>query len=313
GPARRRAPRPRIRRRFDRLAVWSWQPEHVTLGRDGGEIQVLGDASAVLAERVREQPNPPLRLVQVGVVQIDVEQVDVPGQLHVVHDIGLHDLAGDRQGRALRDVVHVAVAGALQLVVLLFEQRLEQLAREGVARLHTDLVVLGQRRPLVQPLPQDAQADLAGGHVLHQIQHIVVAAEVGRLQRRGLQPLQERVAVLERDAEQVAGAADRARRVLEQDQAVSVAAVVGERRELPAKLILLADLLPDRPDDVDHLPVGDPLAAGAFALFALAAGDRALHRAGDAGFRADRDVGLHTALPQRVLTLLVRRVDGAPY
>ena len=98
------------------------------------------------------------------------------------------------------------------------------------------------------------------------------------------------------------------RRVLEQDQAVSICAVVGERRELPTELILVANLLPHRPDDVDHFPVGDPLAAGAFALFALAAGDSALHRARDAGFRADRDVGLHAALPQRILTLRVRRV-----
>ena len=153
----------------------------------------------------------------------------------------------------------------------------------------------------MQPFPQDAQADFAGRHVFHQVQHVVVAEEVGRLERGGLQALAERVAVLQRDAQQIARAADGSRRRLEQRQAVGVGLRVGQRRELPAELVGLPDLLPDRPDDVDHLPVGDPLAAGALALLALGAGDRALHAAGDAGLGADRDVRLHAALPEREL------------
>ena len=42
-------------------------------------------------------------------------------------DVGLDDLARDRQRRVLRVVVDVAVAGALQLLVLLVEQPREQL------------------------------------------------------------------------------------------------------------------------------------------------------------------------------------------
>ena len=80
----------------------------------------------------------------------------------------------------------------------------------------TCVIVRGERRVLVQPLPQDAQADLAGRHVFHQIEHIVVAEEVGRLERGGLQALTERVAVLQRDAQQIARAANGARRRLEQ-------------------------------------------------------------------------------------------------
>ena len=49
----------------------------------------------------------------------------------------------------------------------------------------------------MQPLPQDAQADLAGRHVLHQVEHVVVAEEVRRLERGGLQALPEGVAVLQ--------------------------------------------------------------------------------------------------------------------
>ena len=41
------------------------------------------------------------------------------GSLIVVHDVGLDDLARDRQRRVLRHVVHVAIAGLAQLLVLL--------------------------------------------------------------------------------------------------------------------------------------------------------------------------------------------------
>src|SRR6185369_8930379 len=61
-----------------------------------------------------------------------------------------------------------------------------------------------------------------------------------------------------------------------------------------------------------HLPVGDPLAAGALTLFALGPGNRALHAAGDTCFGADRDVGLHPALPQRELTEPVGRAARTP-
>jgi hypothetical protein len=37
--------------------------------------------------------------------------------------------------------MHVAVAGALQLVVLLLEELLEQFARERVARLDPDIII----------------------------------------------------------------------------------------------------------------------------------------------------------------------------
>ena len=79
-----------------------------------------------------------------------------------------------------------------------------------------------KRAALVQPLPENAEADLAGRHVLHQVEHVVVAEEIGGLERRRLEALAEGVAVLQRDAQQVAGAADGARRRLEQNEPVGV-------------------------------------------------------------------------------------------
>ena len=43
------------------------------------EVEVFRDARAVAAERLGQQLNPPPGLVEVMAVQIDVEQVDVPG------------------------------------------------------------------------------------------------------------------------------------------------------------------------------------------------------------------------------------------
>src|SRR5262249_36270247 len=64
---------------------------------------------------------------------------------------------------------------------------------------------------------------------------------------------------------------------------------------------------------MDHLPVGDPLAAGALALFPLGPGNPPLHAAGDAALAADRDVGLHAALPEGTLAQPVGRVARAAH
>ena len=112
------------------------------------------------------------------------------------------------------------------------EQPHEQLAREQVAGLDAGLASSAvSDGVLVQPFPEDAEADLAGRHVFHQVQHVVVAEEVGRLERGRLQSLAEGVAVLQRHAQQIARAANRARRRLEQGEAVGVGLRVGERRK----------------------------------------------------------------------------------
>src|SRR6202040_2712761 len=103
--------------------------------RDGGgrswsglEIQVPRDSGAVLAERVSQQPNSTSGLGQVVVVEIDVEQVDVPRQL----DVGQDDLPSDWQRGVLRDVVDVSIARAPQFLVLLGEQAQEQRGGEWI-------------------------------------------------------------------------------------------------------------------------------------------------------------------------------------
>src|SRR5712691_9914892 len=82
------------------------------LGPRGDEVQILGYPRAILAEGVHVQPNPLPPQLEVVVVQVEVEKVDVPRRLDVGRDVGADDLAGDGQGRVLRDVVNVPIARA---------------------------------------------------------------------------------------------------------------------------------------------------------------------------------------------------------
>ena len=52
----------------------------------------------------------------------------------------------------------------------------------------------------------------------------------------------------------------------EEHEAVGVILCVGERGKVPSKLVGFTHFLPHGAHDVDHLPVGDPLAAGPFFL-----------------------------------------------
>ena len=49
-----------------------------------GEVQILGDPRAVLAERFGEQADASFRFRDVVDFEVDVQQIDVPGQLDVV-------------------------------------------------------------------------------------------------------------------------------------------------------------------------------------------------------------------------------------
>src|SRR4029079_2808669 len=89
------------------------------------KVQVLGDAPPLFAKRYFKQADSPFGLRQVEVFEIDVEQVDVPRQFNVGHDVGFDDLAGDRQGRVLRAVVNVAVTGRAQLLIFVGQEPLE--------------------------------------------------------------------------------------------------------------------------------------------------------------------------------------------
>ena len=243
--------------------------------------------------------------------QVEVEQVHVPGGLEGALDVGLHDGPGDGQGGVLGVVVDVAIAGLAELGVFLFQEAAEEGLGEGLpldaARLG---IGLGEQGALVDPLPEDGQADLARGHVLHEVEDVVVAEEVRRLQRGGLEAPQEGIAVLQGHGEQVPGAGDGARSGLEQHETGGIRGSIGQGREGSAQLVGLAHLLPHRPDDVDHLPVGHPLAGGTLALLTLGPGHGPLHAGGHALGRAHGDVGFHAALPEGTAAVAIRRVHG---
>ena len=118
---------------------------------------------------------------------------------------------------------------------------------------------------------------------------------------------------MQADAQEVTRAPDGARRRLEQHESVGVLLRVGERRTREPELVVLPSLLPHRPDDVHHLPVRHPLAAGSLALLALAAGLRLAHARGDSRFRPDRDVGLHPAFPEGKAAVLIGGVACAAH
>src|SRR5204863_62919 len=78
-----------------------------------------------------------------------------------------------------------------------------------------------------------------------------------------------------------------------------------------AHLIGLSDLFPNRTDNVNHLPVSDPLSICAFALFTFCAGHSLFHSGGDTCFRTDGNLGLHAAFPQGELPFFIRCTAGA--
>src|SRR6202521_5632407 len=116
----------------------------------GVEIQVLGDARAVSVEGIEVERDALAGSRQIVLVQVEVQQIDVPRRLDGVEHVGLDDRPRDRQRRLLRVVVDVAVARSQELPVLLLEETREQLPGQGSARLDAGFrVAAGERRRLV--------------------------------------------------------------------------------------------------------------------------------------------------------------------
>src|SRR3954466_15909669 len=61
------------------------------------EIQVFRNSRSVFSKRVREKFDATLRFGEVVVVEIDIQQVDVPRQFNVVHHVCFNNLPRDRQ------------------------------------------------------------------------------------------------------------------------------------------------------------------------------------------------------------------------
>src|SRR5687768_9178500 len=74
--------------------AWAWRD---LLVDSRAEVEVLGDARAVALEGFEVAGDALARHRQVLVVEVEVEQVDVPGRLAVARRVGGDDLARDRQ------------------------------------------------------------------------------------------------------------------------------------------------------------------------------------------------------------------------
>src|SRR5450830_1283545 len=125
------------------------------------EVEVLGDPRPVPLEGLDVGPDAGPGGGEVMIVEVEVQEVDVPGRLDVMGDVGLDDLPRDGQRGRLRVVVDVAVTGAKQFLVLLDEESREERRAEYVAGADTGCrVVGGEFCPLLQPLLEDAETDL---------------------------------------------------------------------------------------------------------------------------------------------------------
>ncbi len=87
---------------------------------------------------------------EVVIVQVEVQQIDVPGWLDSGPGICLDDGASDREGGRFRVIVDVAVARPEKLAVLLIQEPPEEPGAGPGAGLG---IVLRQPGALVQPLP----------------------------------------------------------------------------------------------------------------------------------------------------------------
>jgi hypothetical protein len=102
--------------RLERAHGWLLPLLHCGASRDL-EIQVLRDPGAVPAECIHVLADPLPRPHQVFVVEVDVEQIDVPRRLERSGDAGLDDLSRDGQCGVLRVVVDIPVACGCIVVV----------------------------------------------------------------------------------------------------------------------------------------------------------------------------------------------------
>ncbi len=57
------------------------------------EVQVFGNSRSIIAKRVDISRNAIFCSCQIVIVQVDVQQIDVPGDLHRIGDIAFDNLA----------------------------------------------------------------------------------------------------------------------------------------------------------------------------------------------------------------------------
>jgi len=70
-------------------------------GRQGLEIYVLGNPDALFQEGCHVSVDSLFGPAQVMVIQIHIQQINIPGRFDICHHIGVYNLSGDGQGRFL--------------------------------------------------------------------------------------------------------------------------------------------------------------------------------------------------------------------
>src|SRR5437016_6488427 len=75
------------------------------------KIEILGDPRSVSLEGRDVGPDAGSGSGEIVIVQIQVQEIDVPGQLAAIGNVGRGDFARDGQRGGFRIVVNVAVAG----------------------------------------------------------------------------------------------------------------------------------------------------------------------------------------------------------
>ena len=155
---------------------------NVLLSNHRLKVQVFGNPGAVFFECFHIEANPLFGHLQIVVVEVDVEQVNIPRYFNRGESVGLNNLPGDGERSSLGVIVHIFIFGLLYFVVLFLQQSFKQLRGEQISRFGTCLsIVFVQTPAFMQPFPQNAQPNLAGCHILHQVHDAVVIEEVGRL------------------------------------------------------------------------------------------------------------------------------------
>src|SRR5687767_961717 len=85
------------------------------------KIEILGDPRPIPLEGLDVTPDTRPGGGEVVVAEVEVQEVDVPGRLYVIGNIGRNDFPGYGQGGCLRVVVDISVTSTKQLRVLLIE------------------------------------------------------------------------------------------------------------------------------------------------------------------------------------------------
>ena len=81
------------------------------------KVQIVSDSGSILFQSLHIEAYPFLGHFQVVVVEVDVEQIDVPRHFDRIQDVGLHNFPSNGQGGCLGVIVYVFVFGLLQFFV----------------------------------------------------------------------------------------------------------------------------------------------------------------------------------------------------